>query len=417
MAAGLKRGALAGLARRAAPLLLLLLLLALSAWRVALAPLHRGVVTLLPSPSAARAVAPAAGQGRLPASALAGRVTLLVVAASARPECALRLLQAAGESFPGIAAVVLDASEAPLLRGEALEQLRSTLSLTYVRAEPGVGPAEARNRLVARAQTPYVLLLGDELALPSALGLEGLLPALEAGALDVAGGCREGGAAWSRSLARDGGVLTQSALQACSAAHLVPAAAALPADYSVLAAAACWRADLVHGFFLARTAALRSVPWDAQLGAGVWEDFFLRAREAGVRVGACLGVNAPADVFCSAASLSNSSSSSSSSSSPEPGDWVALFRKHGLHRAHAAAGQYDLLCQCQPPGSRPLALPPAALAELLAEEPAARAALQAQRDSAPAHRDLLLLLTDLAAIVEALGGASEAEALYREALQ
>ena len=273
MAAGLKRGALAGWARRAAPLLLLLLLLALSAWRVALAPLHRGVVTLLPSSSAAaRGVEPAAGQGRPPASALAGRVTLLVVAASARPECALRLLQAAGESFPGIAAVVLDASEAPLLQGEALEQLRSTLSLTYVRAEPGVGPAEARNRLVARAQTPYVLLLGDELALPSALGLEGLLPALEAGALDVAGGCREGGAAWSRSLAQEGGVLTQSALQACSAAHLVPAAAALPADYSVLAAA-CWRADLVHGFFLARTAALRSVPWDAQLGAGVWEDF------------------------------------------------------------------------------------------------------------------------------------------------
>jgi hypothetical protein len=51
----------------------------------------------------------------------------------------------------------------------------------------------------------------------------------------------------------------------------------------------CFRADMVDNFFIARTDAVRSVLWDERLLVGEHEDFFLRARAAGLRVAYCRG--------------------------------------------------------------------------------------------------------------------------------
>ena len=49
----------------------------------------------------------------------------------------------------------------------------------------------------------------------------------------------------------------------------------------------CSRHDIVLNFFVARADALRRVRWDAQLKLGEHQDFFLRARDAGLRVASC----------------------------------------------------------------------------------------------------------------------------------
>ena len=79
-----------------------------------------------------------------------------------------------------------------------------------------------------------------------------------------------------------------------------------------------------------------------------------------------------------------------------------------------AAGQYDLNCDC-PLLRRPRSAT-AGHRALLAGEKEARSVLEASRQQGEAHRDLLLLLTDLADMLSGLDRMSEAEAVYREAL-
>jgi hypothetical protein len=51
----------------------------------------------------------------------------------------------------------------------------------------------------------------------------------------------------------------------------------------------CWNVDMVDNFFIARTAALKRVQWDNRLLVGEHEDYFLRAKAAGLRVAYCRG--------------------------------------------------------------------------------------------------------------------------------
>ncbi len=50
---------------------------------------------------------------------------------------------------------------------------------------------------------------------------------------------------------------------------------------------ACKRYDIVANFFMARTAKIRQVKWDPALKLGEHQDFFLRAKQEGVRVASC----------------------------------------------------------------------------------------------------------------------------------
>jgi hypothetical protein len=341
------------------------------------------------------------------AAAVAARVTFIVKAFE-RPTCIRRLLSSIVDSYPGASVVVLDDSESPLLAAGELRKLRRQLNLTYVHSEYDIGLSEGRNRMVGLVHTPLVLLLDDDFILPKAsLGLEELLPALEGGTFDIAGGCVDSpqGSAWSYTFAEGDGVLTQSAYLPCARE-----ATGVPPDY-MTQSTACWRADSILNFFLARTEFLQSVPWDPRLKVGEHEDFFLRVKDAGGRVGMCRGVTAMNDNSCD--------------STPKYMEkrrrvfdyWVTFFMKRGLHRMVTAAGRYELDCECLVP-RRPKWATTADQAALLAELPQYRTALDvSRRKLGSSHPETVRALIGLADMLTDLHKRSEAEALYREALQ
>ena len=269
----------------------------------------------------------------------AGLVTIIIKAFE-RPSCIARLLNAVAQRFSGIAVIVLDDSAAQTLTEEAQSALRAApglLNLQYVRTEFDVGLSEGRNRMVALVETPYVLLMDDDFVLDDVEGLNELLAALESGVFDVAGGCVNSpqGEAWSYNFHESAGTLTQVPAFSCQNHEPPPLSTA--ADY-MTEGAACWRVDSILNFFLARTDFLRRVKWDPRLKVGEHEDFFLRAKDAGGRVGMCRGATAANDNTCDATSNYRAQRRRVFDF------WVEFFLKRDLRRLVTPAGSYTLRC-------------------------------------------------------------------------
>ena len=263
-----------------------------------------------------------------------------VIKAFERPSCASRLIASIGLAYPGVKVIVLDDSFEPL-EAKLLEVAGAELTnLTYIRSDVDVGLSHGRNLLVAAVTTPYVVVLDDDFILhapaPGAPpDIVHLLAAVESGEFDIAGGCVDStqGRAWSYRFTRDGATLTQKPDVPCMASD----ASSRGPDYAT-PAAECWRVDSILNFFLARTEALRSVPWDARLKVGEHEDFFLRAKDAQLRVGMCRGVLATNDNTCDA-------TDNYKRFRRRVFDfWVIFFKQHKLQRMQTAAGTYSLNC-------------------------------------------------------------------------
>lgn len=271
------------------------------------------------------------------ASARFSSLVTIIIKAFERPSCITRLLKSVAQRFPGIAVIVLDDSAAPTLSAEALSALRSEpglLDLMYVRSKYDVGLSDGRNRMVALAETPYVLLMDDDFVLEGAEGLGELLAALESDVFDIAGGCVSSpqGEAWSYNFHESAGTLTQSPAIACQ--NYAPSTAP---DY-LSAGAACWRVDSILNFFLARTEFLRRVQWDPRLKVGEHEDFFLRAKDVGGRVGMCRGATAANDNTC------DSTPDYKAKRRRVFDYWVDFFIKRDLRKLVTPAGRYTLQC-------------------------------------------------------------------------
>lgn len=53
---------------------------------------------------------------------------------------------------------------------------------------------------------------------------------------------------------------------------------------------ACRAVDVVANFFIAKTEKIRALRWDGDLKLGEHQDFFLRAKQAGLKVATCSDV-------------------------------------------------------------------------------------------------------------------------------
>jgi len=263
-----------------------------------------------------------------------------VIKAFERPSCVSRLLASIGLAYPGVRVIVLDDSFEPLEAKLLMTAGADLTNLTYIRSDVDVGLSHGRNLLVAAVTTPYVVILDDDFILDAPApdappDIVHLLAAVESGEFDIAGGCVDStqGRAWSYSFTRDGSTLIQKPDVPCVAND----ASSRAPDYAT-PAAECWRVDSILNFFLARTASLRSVPWDARLKVGEHEDFFLRAKDAKLRVGLCRGVMAKNDNTCDA-------TDNYKRFRRRVFDfWVIFFKQHKLQRMQTAAGTYALNC-------------------------------------------------------------------------
>eukprot|EP01108_Squamamoeba_japonica_P005179 TRINITY_DN4070_c0_g1_i1.p1 TRINITY_DN4070_c0_g1~~TRINITY_DN4070_c0_g1_i1.p1 ORF type:complete len:215 (-),score=46.99 TRINITY_DN4070_c0_g1_i1:25-669(-) len=152
------------------------------------------------------------------------------------------------------------------------------LSLRY-----DVGLSAARNALVERATTPFVVLLDDDFVFDQRTDIAALLRVLEESPdqLDIVAGSlvlHEPADSEPYSYAEMLRISDDGTELQLRRGSLGPVSGFEDA---------CSRHDIVLNFFVARTLSLRRVLWDADLKLGEHQDFFLRAKNSGLKVASC----------------------------------------------------------------------------------------------------------------------------------
>jgi GT2 family glycosyltransferase len=258
------------------------------------------------------------------------RVTF-VTKAFERKACIDRLLQSIVDRYANASVVVVDDSTAPALTSEQLEAYAFKLpKLIYKRTNYDTGLAGCRNLALSFVKTEYFMLLDDDFVLSDESIFERLLDFLSFSKFDIAGGCID--SAHCYSLTKSPGALRVKSHVACKDNFGIEPMYDVPG-------LACWQTDMINNFFMGRTEKIRALGWDDQFKLGEHEDFFLRAKDAGVKVALCRGVSAINDNTC------------------HPKDkayldkrmrvfefWVPMFKKHGLQRMQTEAGNYTMNC-------------------------------------------------------------------------
>ena len=148
--------------------------------------------------------------------------------------------------------------------------------MQWVDVPADCGLSFARNTLTRRAATPFVLLLDDDFIMDHSSHLDILLATLFSSSYDIAAAVVPADAAKFGNHFR--GLMRVTAPPA-DALELVAG------DYGIVEN--CLHMDFVPNTFMARQTALRRVQWDPALKLGEHEDFFLRAKQAGLRVLSC----------------------------------------------------------------------------------------------------------------------------------
>jgi len=198
-----------------------------------------------------------------------------------RPKALDRLLASMRRHVPQLRVIVADDSFTP----------RPRTDVPYVQLPPDVGLSAGRNALVDRVETPYFLLLDDDVEFTDESTIQRLLDIVRSGQADLAGGemyraKKKFGGLWTKIketpfhglLALGGGELRmlrgwRGSIEGF--AHDQPA----------------YDCDITHNFFVARTDAVSQVGgWDEELKVEEHAEFFVRFRRAGNRVAYCPSV-------------------------------------------------------------------------------------------------------------------------------
>lgn len=191
-----------------------------------------------------------------------------------RPRCLDRLVRSLKRFY----------SEMPILVGDDSFNPKPRSDVEYVRLPTDVGISAGRNALLARVRTPYFLLLDDDLEMRSTTQLQRLLEPVAEDRLDLAAGdylrCKKKFGIYTRRRPQPyHGVF----LKESGRLNMIAGGRAAADGFE-------W-CDLVHNFFIARTAKIRSLGgWDADLINDEHEEFFYRAQQFGLRVGYCQDV-------------------------------------------------------------------------------------------------------------------------------
>lgn len=188
-----------------------------------------------------------------------------------RPACLDRLIRSLRQHYPRLRVVVADDGFQPSPRDD----------VDYVRLPPDIGLSAGRNALLDQVRTEYFLLLDDDLKFTADTRIERLLASVKQTPRSIAGGtylrCK-----------RKFGLYVQRREQ--------PYHGVFERTGNHLALRRGWHGpegeayhcDLVHNFFVARTAEIRQLGgWNPLLKLHEHEEFFLRAQQAHMRVIYC----------------------------------------------------------------------------------------------------------------------------------
>jgi hypothetical protein len=191
-----------------------------------------------------------------------------------RPHSVDRLVKSVGWLYPQLRVLVADDSPKPhALKGA-----------DAVKVPAGAGVSAARNALLSRVRTPYVLVLEDTMELSRRSGVDRLLELVASGKLDIAAGeiirCQRRLGLFTSRKPEPG----HAAFEFVSdTMRIVPASRGVHPPGP--GAQPC---DLTHNFFIARVDKIRAIGgWDAQLQVDERIEFFYRACRYGLKVGVC----------------------------------------------------------------------------------------------------------------------------------
>ncbi len=192
-----------------------------------------------------------------------------IISTANRPKSLRRLVQSLRCQLPGLKVLVADYGLEP----------RVPKQVDQVKVPPSIGRASACNALLARVRTPYFLLLDDRAELTAETQIEALLNLVVEDKLDLAAGdfigCRRKLWFFVKRQPQPGHGLLEFAGDQLT---LTPGHRTIGEGYA-------W-CDLVHDFYVARTAKVRNLGgWDPELENDEREEFFVRAQRQGLRVG------------------------------------------------------------------------------------------------------------------------------------
>jgi len=192
-----------------------------------------------------------------------------IISTANRPKSLRRLVQSVRKQLPELKILVADHGHEP----------RVPKQVDPVKVPPGVGRASACNALLARVRTPYFLLLDDRVELTDDSQVDPLLQLVVDDRLDLAAGdfigCRRKLWFFVQRQSQPGHGLLEFAGDQLT---LQPGHRTIGEGYA-------W-CDLVHNFYVARTAKVRNLGgWDPELENDEREEFFVRAQRQGLRVG------------------------------------------------------------------------------------------------------------------------------------
>ena len=210
--------------------------------------------------------------GNLWAGSLLREVTALVKAFE-RPKSLDLLIRSIRRFYPGLKVLVGDDGFTPSPRSD----------VGYLRLPPDIGLSAGRNAMVSMVDTPYFLLLEDDMEFSAETRIELLAQLVSDDVVDLAAGdlvrCKKKLFYVRRKPQHYNGLfdLRDGHLR------LVEGNLGGGLEYQLC--------DIVANFFVARTAQILQIGgWDEDLKLQEHEEFFFRTKRCGLRIGFCPGV-------------------------------------------------------------------------------------------------------------------------------
>jgi GT2 family glycosyltransferase len=195
--------------------------------------------------------------------------TTAIIKTFQRPKDLDRLIRSMRRYYPQLQILVGDDGFEPSPRTD----------VGYLRLPEDIGLSAGRNALLDRVQTPYFLLLDDDWQFIRKTQIEKLTQLVDEGELDIAAGNhikikRKFYFYNRRRLQPYHGLFEFRGNQL----HLIRGGQDCGKNYLLC--------DIVHNFFVARTDTIRALGgWDPELHINEHEEFFVRAKRNGLRVG------------------------------------------------------------------------------------------------------------------------------------
>jgi len=199
-----------------------------------------------------------------------------------RPKALAQLVRSVRRFYPHMLILVGDDSFHPTVRRD----------VTYIRLPPDTGLSAGRNELLRRVQTPYFLLLDDDMEFTSQTDIPRLLETVKTNDVELAGGnfmlwrrnaLRRWYQVWRPRVVFDAQPWNGVFYRNGKRMMLTPGYVESNEGHFVC--------DFVNNFFVAETDAIRRMGgWDDDLKVYEHWDFFIRFKNAGMKAAYCSDV-------------------------------------------------------------------------------------------------------------------------------